>query len=268
MSESQHTLFIWTRGAFPRRIAYQLLQKGICNTVEDLHAGKTVLPNFKINVTTLNFHPDGQATMDEADMSDPKPAGKASPALRIRDKDGKESWVHESISIALYIEEVFPDFKKLMADDMVQKLQAVDRITLINLLSMEFGYYLRHAAPVTSFWSHLPDEDRSLGAAKNALFNMNRSLVKLQDWCEPTLESTGFMTPGVEGPGVVDFALAGNMRYIWLGYEFDSLEDERLGKLRGWWVRFKAACEWWDGFEEVEDVHPPQLRFAKEVREV
>lgn len=206
--------------------------------------------------------------MDEADKSDPKPAGKSSPALRIRDKDRKESWIHESTSIALYLEEAFPEFKGLVAADMLQRMQAIDMISLTNILSVEFGYYLRHAAPITSFWSHLPDEDRSLGAAKNALGSFNRNLVKLQDWCTPTLDSTGFMTPGVESPGIVDFALAGNVRYFELGYEFDSFEDGRLGKLKEWWVKFKGACEWWDALEEVEDVHPPQLRYAKEAREV
>lgn len=268
MSETQYTLFLWTRGAFPRRIAYQLLQKGICQSVADLHAGKTVLPNFNINVTTINFHASGEVTMDEADKNDPKPEGKSSPSLRIRQKDGKETWLCESITIALYLDEAFSDFKSTISTDILERMQAIDMITLTNLLGMEFGYYLRHAAPITSFWSHLPDDDRSLPAAKNALGGFNRSLVKLQDWVTPSLDSTGFMTPGVEGPGVVDFALAGNMRYLELGYEFDSLEDERLGRLREWWVRFKGECGWWDALEEVEDVHPPQLRYAKEVREV
>lgn len=268
MSEAQHTLFIWLRGAFPRRIAYQLLQKGLCRSVADLHAGKTAVPNLKVNITTINFHASGNVTMDEADKSDPKPEGKSSPALRIRGADGKEEWIHESISIAMYLEEAFPDFKPLVGGDLVQKMQAVDAIALTNLLGHDFGYYLRHAAPITSFWSHLPDSDRSLGAAKNAKFGYNRNLVKLQEWSTHLLDTTGFMTPGVDGPGVVDFALAGNMRYFYLGYEFESLEDERLGKLREWWTRFKAACEWWHELEEGDDVHPPQLRYPKEVREV
>ena len=268
MSDAQHTLFLWIRGAFPRRIAYQLLQKGICSSVADLHAGKTIAPSFRINPSVFNLKPSGDMSMDELDGSDPKPAGKSSPALRVRDKDGRETWLCESITIALYIEELFPSYKSLVSGSVLGMMRAVDMITLINLLGVDFGYYLRHAAPITSFWSHLADEDRSLGAARNALFGFNRSLVKLQDWCAPVLAETGFLTPDVEGPGVVDFALAGNMRYLELGYEFNSLEDERLDKLREWWVRFKKECWWWAELEEVDDVHPPQLRFAKEVREV
>lgn len=264
MSEPQHTLFLWLRGAFPRRIAYQLLHKGIVASPSDMLAGRTVLLDFTINIASITLSSDGTPSMTDADPSDPKPQGKSSPCLRIR-QDGSERWINESTAIALYIEDAFPDFRAAVGKDVVSRAQALDMLTLTNLLGHDFGYYLRHAAPVTEFWSGLANADRSHAAARNALAGMVKGLAKLQDWA--VLDETGWMTPGVEGPGVVDFGLAGNMRYLELAYEFDVFEDERLGKLREWKGRFKGLG-WWEELEEVGDVHPSALRYPKDIREV
>lgn len=180
MSGPQHTLFLWLRGAFPRRIAYQLLQKGIVATPADMLIGRTVLPNFTINIASITVS-NGNPTITDADPSDPKPQGKSSPCLRIR-QDGKEHWINESMTIALYIEDAFPDFKGLIGKDIVSRAQAMDRLTLSNLLFHDFGYYIRNAAPGCEFWSGLANADRSHAAALNAKAGMNKSLVKLQDW--------------------------------------------------------------------------------------
>ncbi|KAF4462276.1 hypothetical protein FALBO_10908 [Fusarium albosuccineum] len=266
MENAQYTLFLWLRGAFPRRIAYQLLLKGIVASPEDMLAGRTILSNFNINIATMTF-PDTGPIMVDSDPSDPKPQEKSTPCLRIRHADGREDWINESAAILFYIEDAFPNFKSLAPHDTLKRAQAIDLITQINLLGVDFTYYLRHAAPVTSWWTELPDEDRSLGAARNALHAMTKTMVKLQDGASRSLDETGWLTLGVDGPGIIDVALAANHRYLNLSYEFDCLEDERLDKMRAWWKRF-TQLEWWDGFEEAGEVHPPQMRWTKEVREV
>lgn len=266
MSETDHTLFLWLRGAFPRRIAYQLLVKGVVASAEDMLVGRTNLPNFKINISTFVYE-DGSSTFVYSDPSDPKPEGKTNPCLRIRKADGEEHWISESTAIIFYLEEYLSDTKPLIGKDMLQRAQAIDLITQINLLGSDFSYYLRHSAPITQFWSGLADDARSHSASKNALDGFTKSLVKLQNNAEPLLDSTGWLTLGVDGPGAVDVALAANVRYLWLGYEFDVFEDQRLGKLREWWARF-TSLEWWGPLEETGEVHPPQLRYSKEVREV
>lgn len=264
----QHTLFAWVRGAFPRRIAYQLLAKGIVASPADLIASKTQTDSFRINVATFQVV-DGVPMGVDADPLDPMPKGKSTPSLRITDiKTGEETWIHESTAIALYVEDLFADMKPLISRNPVQRAVTVDMMTLINLLLHDSGYYLRHAAATAAMWSHLANEDRSSAAALNGLAHMNRSLEKLQKWAEPQLLSTGWLTPGVEGhPGVVDMCLAGPLRYLWLAYEFDLLEGENLGLLREWWARFKMEG-WWDELEEREGVHPPELTFGKASRDV
>ena len=66
---------------------------------------------------------------------------------------------------------------------------------------------------------------------------------------------------------MVDFGLAGNIRYLELGYDLEMLEDERLGNLREWWTRFKRLG-WWHELEEMGEVHPPCLTPPKGFREV
>ena len=267
MSDAHHTLFLWLRGAFPRRIAFQLLIKGIVASAEDMIAGRTQLPNFKINIATMEVTENGPRMVD-ADQSDPKPQGKSSPSLRIRHADvGREDWLSESTAIMSYIEDAFPGHKSMVSSDALRRAQALDLITQVNLMGVDFTHYLRHATAVTESWTGLADADRSHAAARNSLQAFTKSVVKLQAGAAGSLEETGWMTPGVEGPGLVDVTLAANLRYMWLSYEFDTLEDERLDRLREWWKRFKQLG-WWEDLEETGEVHPPQMRYSKEVREV
>lgn len=267
MSDAPHTLYAWVRGAYPRRIAYQLLLKGIVPSPAALLAGETVLQNFKINVASFQIV-DGNPTSVDADPSDPKPDGKSSPCLRITDPaTGSEQWIHESSSIAWYIEDVFTNFRPLVGSSPADRAAAHDMIALINLCFHDASYYLRHAAAVTSFWSRLSPEDRSSEAAVNAALHMNHSLVKLQTWAEQRLRTGGWLTPGIQGPGIVDACLAGPARALWLGYSFEVFGDERLVLLKEWFQRFRAL-KWWDELECKGDAYPPELSFGPECRDV
>ena len=267
-SNPEYTLFLWVKGAYPRRIVYQLLCSGLVASVADLNAGKVDHPNFHLNVITLTLE-DGSPVMRAADPNDPTPVGKSSPALRIRNTDtGSEEWIHESGSIAMFLAEQFPAKNPVVSSDPVKRAQALDSVQLNNLACQNLGTYISHALPaqITTYWSKLSEEDRSKGAGLNAKLHIANQQAKLQDWAAASLEKGGWLTPGIEGPGVVDCTVAGVLRYFWLGYEVDMLEDERLGPLRDWWKRFKSL-PWWEELEETGEVHPSFLRFPKDLRE-
>jgi glutathione S-transferase len=262
---TEYALFIWARGAFPRRLVYYLLEKGLVASPAALLAGETTHPNLKLNLQTVSLE-NGVFSASDSDPSDPKPSGMSTPCLRVRD-DGKESWVHESTSIMMLFEEAFDSGPSLASKDPVMRAMTWDMLGQINLTGVDITYYLRHASPVTQSWTHMDPNQRSHPAARNARDAFDRGLVKLQTWAEPSLKNSGWLTPGVQGPGVVDFALAGPSRYQLLGYELDCFEDERLGLLREWWARFEKLS-WWGEFEECEDNHPEGMSYPKEVREV
>ncbi|KAG9251175.1 uncharacterized protein F5Z01DRAFT_677170 [Emericellopsis atlantica] len=263
-SMPEYTLLIWARGAFPRRIVYQLLQKGLVTSPAALLAGETTHPNLTLNIQTMTIT-NGAFSDTQSNPSDPKPADKSTPCLRVRDGD-TESWIHESASIMMFVEDTF-EGPNLASRNPLTRAQTWDLLGQINLAMVDSMYYMRHATPVTQFWSGIDPNERSHPAARNARDTFHRGLVKLQTWAEPSLKSSGWLTPGVDGPGVVDFAVAGPARYQWLGYELDSFEDERLGLLREWWAHFKTLS-WWEEFEECKDNHPEGFSFPKEVREV
>ncbi|KAI6780779.1 uncharacterized protein J7T54_001087 [Emericellopsis cladophorae] len=260
----EYTLFIWARGAFPRRIVYQLLQKGLVASPAALLAGETTQLHLTLNLQTMSIT-NGVFSTAESNPSDPKPAGTSTPCLRVRDGD-TETWIHESTSIMMFIEDTF-EGPRLASRSPLMRALTWDLLGQINLAGVDMTYYMRHATPVTQSWSRMDPNQRSHPAAWNARDAFHRSLLKLQAWAAPSLKSSGWLTPGVDGPGVVDFALAGPARYQWLGYELDSFEDERLGLLREWWARFKTLS-WWEEFEECKDNHPEGMSYPKEAREV
>ncbi|KAI8270170.1 hypothetical protein K4K58_011571 [Colletotrichum sp. SAR11_239] len=227
--------------------------------------GQSTLTSLKINI--INYNSDTNR-LEPADADDPKPADKSTPCLRIFDADkGTTRWIHESTAIPAYLEDAFPDFPPLQSRDIVDRAILGDIMAGINAAQDDFSYYLRHASPVACKYMGLDAADRSLKAALNAKAQMHKCLLKVQTWASGSLETTGWLTPGVDTPGLADVCLAGWLRYIWLSYEFDVIEAEGMDALRDWWVRFRKL-RWWAEVEETEESHPESLRFGKESREV
>lgn len=264
MTNLSHTLFLWPRGFFPRRVVYYLLIKGLAKP-GDLLQGKSTVPTLKLNI--INYNPETQR-LEPVDVDDPKPADKSTPCLRVVNAaTGATHWIHESTAIPAYLEDAYPDFPALQSRDIVQKATMGDIILAINAAQDEFSYYLRHASPIACKYTGLDDADRSHKAALNGKSQMNKGLLKVQKWAEGALNRTAWLTPGIKGPGLADVCLAGWVRYIELTYEFNVLEGEGLDALRDWWARFKLL-PWWEEMEETGEIHPPSLRFGKESREV
>ncbi|CAJ2508997.1 Uu.00g140230.m01.CDS01 [Anthostomella pinea] len=123
-----------------------------------------------------------------------------------------------------------------------------------------------NAAAVTRI-NILRDGERSHAAALYAYAAMVKGLSKVQLWAADSLRLTGWLTPGIEGPGLADVSLAAGRRYLKLGYGWDCFEKEELRPLAEWYERFKSL-DWWVALEEREGVHLREMMLGKGSQEV
>ncbi|KAL0944830.1 uncharacterized protein CTRU02_202717 [Colletotrichum truncatum] len=261
---ASHTLYIWPQGFYPRRVVYYLIIKGLA-TPAGIFQGKSATASLKLSL--IAYNPDTK-TLDSIDVDDPKPADKTIPCMRIVDSSkGTTHWIHESTAIPAYLEDAYTELPPLQSSDIVNRAIMGDIILAINAAQDDFSYYLRHASPIACKFSGLDEKDRDYRAALNAKAQMNKGLRKVQNWAAESLRESGWLTPGITTPGLADVCLAGWVRYIWLAYEFDVLEGENLDGLREWWTRFQNL-PWWKEMEEIEEVHPKDLRFGRKSLDV
>lgn len=259
----QHTLFLWIEGMFPRRIAYALIMKGLVESPARLFTGETKDPYFQVKRIIFEG-----GKMINVDPTDPRPADKSMPCLRIVDLiRGTTTWLHESTAILNYLEDIYPTFSPLRGPTPLDKALMNDTITRLNEALVDSLYYIKNAAPVTTFWSGLRDEERSLDIALYAKKQMVKGLLKVQAWAEVNLQNKKWLTHGLDHPGLADLCLAAWIHYNELSYAFDILEDKELGLLRNWYARFKQES-WWKELEESDYHHPPEITYDASCREV
>ena len=257
------TLFLWLEGFFPKQVVYYLLIKGLADSPAQLYEGKTNDPRLRVNVLAFNG-----TKIEDTNPDDPKPVGKSTPCLRIVDTTGKipPRWVHESSSIRSFLEEVYPDKPPMISPTPFERALTSDIYSTVLQAFNDCNHYIKNAASVTTIWSGLKDEDRSLAVARHARSGMVRSLLKTQEWAAESLEAGGWLTQGLGHPGSADVALAGGVRYMELSYSLQILEDERLSLLRSWYARFQQLS-WWKELEEARR-HPKALVYPSNCREV
>ncbi|RFN44228.1 hypothetical protein FIE12Z_11554 [Fusarium flagelliforme] len=257
------TLFLWLEGFFPKQVVYYLLIKGLADSPAQLYEGKTNDPRLRVNVLAFNG-----TKIEDTNSDDPKPVGKSTPCLRVVDTTGKmlPRWVHESTSIRGFLEEMYPEKPSMISPTPFERALTSDIYSTILQAFNDCNHYIKNAASVTTIWSGLKDEDRSLAVAGHAKSGMVRSLLKTQEWAAESLEAGGWLTQGLGHPGLADVALAGGIRYMELSYSLEMLEDERLELLRGWYARFQQLA-WWKDLEETGR-HPKALAYASDCREV
>jgi len=261
------TLWLWVEGMFPRRIAYFLLAKGLVTSPTDMLAKKTTDSALKIVLMKPNIPGSGQAwafnPTEEALAPD-----VSSPCLRIVDPVRGQRWVRESSAILCYLEDFYSNYgPSLQPRSLVERAEMNDRMFAINEGFIHGLVYIKHAIPQTAFWSGLKNQERSHTAARNGRASMVKVFSKMQMWAKKELETKGWLTPGVDGPGLVDFNLAALCRYTELSYGWDLLDDEALRPLAKWYKRFQKL-PWWAELEAREGAIPRELVFGKECREV
>ncbi|KAI0404768.1 hypothetical protein F4802DRAFT_566269 [Xylaria palmicola] len=256
------TLFLWLQGLFPRRLNYYLLIKGLVSSPEDLLNGKTTDPNLSIVRLTFDMPSGGWISDPESDPLPPS-ISTSSPCLRVRDPEtGAEHWVRESSSILEYLEEVYSDKgPSLKPRGLLDSAATHDLVGQINASGAEGTSYLRHVSPQFAAFSGLREEERSPAAARVGYQNSVKALLRVQDWSGKSLATTGWLTPGVDGPGLVGVNLAAIRRYVDLVYGGNMFEPEELKPLEEWYRRFQKLS-WWSALEERPNVHPPELKFT------
>ncbi|KAI0554804.1 hypothetical protein F4679DRAFT_237471 [Xylaria curta] len=258
----QLTLFLWLQGLFPRRVSYWLLIKGLVSSPEDLLEGKTTDP--KLSIVRLNINlPSGGWVSDPKNDPLPSTVSTSSPCLRVRDTEtGAERWVRESSSIIAYLEEVYADrHPALKSQNMLDIALTNDLIGQVDISIVEGVTYVRHASPQFAAFSGLQNTERSRAAARLGYQIMVKGLLKVQDWARDSLATTGWLTPGTDGPGVVDVNVAAVRRYLDLVYGWVIFEKEELRPLEEWYEKFQKLA-WWGALEERPNVHPSELRFT------
>ncbi|KAI1296970.1 hypothetical protein F5Y03DRAFT_291875 [Xylaria venustula] len=263
-TNDQITLFLWPEGLYPRRVGYWLLIKGLVSSPQDLLNGSTTDPNLSIvlqspNITATsiewNYNPENDPL--------PKNISTTTPCLRIRhSKTGNHRWVRESSSIIAYLEQVYADkAPSLQSKDLLDIAATNDLVGQINLSIFDAATYARHASPQLAAFAGLKEEERSRASARVGYQNMIKGLVKVSKWAEDSLRTTGWLTPGTNGPGLVDLNLAAPCRFYELAYGWNIFEKEELRPLAECYERFRKLS-WWDALEERADVHPSELIFT------
>ncbi|SCO76390.1 uncharacterized protein FRV6_00602 [Fusarium oxysporum] len=245
----KHTLFLWIEGYFPKRIAYYLLSKGICSSVEQLYDGKTNEINLKI--VPITFTGDGFVSEDP---EEPLPPGTKVPALRLDDTEsGRSIWIHETWSIINYLEEVFDgnNYRQMWSTNPIDRAVTQDVLSYIALATDAGRIWLVNCAPyMAAFWN-IPASELSLPVGRRARREFEGHFKTLQNVAAGNLTSTGWLTPAADGgPGMADVMLAATVRHTELSWREFILEDEELGRLRKWYEKFKTV-EFWYELEET-----------------
>jgi glutathione S-transferase len=262
-----HTIWLWLDGVFPRRISYYLLQKGLVSSPADLRAG--VSTKSDLSIVPISLTPSFEGfKWHSSDPSNPCPQGVSNPCMRTLDiATGKSTLIHESTSIMLYLEELYPDLP-LRSDSPLGRARMMDMIGVFNLVTNHTSYFLRNTVPELGMVQGLQPEFQTRGAALNAKDDEIKGMVKLQGWAQENgLQTTGWLTPGMAGPGLVDLVLAASVKFIKLVYGIDILGDKSLGPLAEWYSRFKGLS-WWAELEERGDEVPDILTFGRESRAI
>lgn len=139
--------------------------------------------------------------------------------------------------------------------DVLDTVAMNDLVGQMNISITDSSTYLRHASPQFAAFSGLQNEERSQAAARIGYQITMKGFLKVQDWAHDSLATTGWLTPGIDGPGLVDVNLAAVRRYLELGYGWNIFEKEELKPLEEWYGRFQKLA-WWDALEERPNVHP------------
>jgi glutathione S-transferase len=261
MDTQIHTLWLWTEGAFARRVMYQLLIKGLVASPEALLRGETTEKSLRINPAIL----EAGVGWVYGDPTDLPPPGSTNPCLRTADaKTGVSKYVYESTSIILYLETLFPAVP-MQPDTAIEWAHMMDLLGKINLVAMDTNYFLRNTIPEHGAVMGVTEPSRA--AALNARANETSGLVKFQQWAldNGLQENDGWLTPCVNRPGLVDVTLASNHRFVELMYNIDMLAGEALRPLSAWYARLKLQ-PWWDGLENRDGLVPTVLANGKTSR--
>ncbi|KAF4966729.1 hypothetical protein FSARC_5621 [Fusarium sarcochroum] len=255
-----HILYLWIEGYFPKRVAFYLLSKNLCSSVEQLYRGETNDPQLRI--VRVDFVP-GQGFVSQ-DPENPLPDGKSLPALRLDDASGTSRWISETYSMITYFEDLYPgndstNLRQMQAKEAADRAIAQDIIGILTTADNDGGVWLSNCAPIAADFKNIPERERNLAVGHRGKRSMEDNLKAAQTIASGNLEATGWLTPRADGgPGIADVIYAANVRYMQLSWCEFIIEREDLGQLRSWYEKFQTLPFW----HEMEETG----RFPKEVQ--
>ncbi|KAF2251343.1 hypothetical protein BU26DRAFT_281335 [Trematosphaeria pertusa] len=235
------TLWLWPTGLFPRRIIYYLRAKHI--TLSALTAHNIHLIPIILSPTT--------ASLVAKPGYEARPADTSLPCMRVEKDDDETLWVHESLSIVGWLEEVF-DGADIYGSTISQRAKTRDILSLLNDALAWSMAEMIHSDPRTLAWSGLASaSEQSPSAAAHAAKKFHFYLQRLENWVEGDVVGKGTSSLSGEGAGVTlaDVVLMSQVCYIEEMYGMDWVAEH--GVLRVWVERAKGEA-WWVGREALE----------------
>ncbi|KAF2679184.1 hypothetical protein K458DRAFT_280836, partial [Lentithecium fluviatile CBS 122367] len=169
------TIWIWPTGLFPRRILYYLRAK---------HITPSHLNSRNIHLIPVTLNSSGNLVTKEG--FEERPAGMSLPCMCIEHADGTTTWVHESLAIVAWLEEVFPGegCEDIMGSTIEQRARTRDILSVLGDAIVWGNCALIHSDPSTSSWSGLTPSAQSATTAIDANKRFHNLLSKIEAWCE------------------------------------------------------------------------------------
>ena len=176
---------------------------------------------------------------------EPRPTDTSLPVMRI-EQDGDEVWIHESIAILEYFEEMFSfgsGYVDLRGKTQEERAKTRDVLSLLADAVMWSSVALIHSNSDTTFWSGLSEDQMSKGAADQAGKKLKGLLERLEKWVEGGKKGTSVT--------LADLCLVAQVEYMRENYGTDWVNGH--GVLRDWCDRVMKEG-WFVGREDLEGV--------------
>ena len=189
-----------------------------------------------------------------------RPADTSLPVMRIEKNDGSVFWIHESLAILEYFEEIFPPsagYPNLLGFSSEERARTRDILSLTTDAILWSGIELMHSNPATTSWSGLTVDEMSSSAAAQAARKFDMLLTRLERWVEEAaVQDVGTSIAGA-GASVTmaDIVLMAQVEYIKMCYGTDWLSGHDV--LRRWYdTGIKAR--WYVGTTSLRSVEMAQ----------
>ena len=180
---------------------------------------------------------------------------------------GQGQWVHESLSIIMYLEEVLRKNDgaetSIAGSTLSQKAKTWDIVSTFHDIMGNYITEFVHSEPSAKSWSGIQEGEQSAGAAAHAGRRKAFYMQRLEKWVESDVVGRG--TRSLSGEGreetladiMAQVCYASDMYGVdWLA-GYDALRKWWANAVQGaWWVNGKQlkTCEGEEGWKAVLEV--------------
>lgn len=182
-----------------------------------------------------------------------RPKGMTLPCMYIEEgNEGQGQWVHESLSIITYLEEVFGEKgQSILGATPTQRLKTTDIVSLFPDILLNYLAEIIHSVPGTTVWSHIEASEMSPGAAAHAGRRKKFYMARLEDWVRRDVVERGTVSLSGKGRNVTlaDVVVMAQVCYCLDGQGVDWLEG--CDVLKEWWQR-AIKEDWWVSGEQLK----------------